>query len=143
MPDAGPRAELVALIQQIRRRWRLKLALRGAAIVLAGTLLALLVSASGLEALRFSASAIIGFRIAIAIVVVALLAWWVVAPLMRRVSDSQVALYLEEHDRSLQAQILSAVEAVAVTSANHSPALVERLVQMAVAKCRAPSIGTQ
>ena len=37
MPDAGPRAELVALIQQIRRRWRLKLALRGAAIVLAGS----------------------------------------------------------------------------------------------------------
>src|ERR1035437_6951187 len=135
MPDAGPRAELVALIQKIRRRWRLQLALRGAAIVLAGTLLALLVSASGLEALRFSASAIIGFRIAIAIIAVALLAWWVVAPLMRRVSDSQVALYLEEHDRSLQAQILSAVEAVAATSANHSPALVERLVQMAVARC--------
>ena len=64
MADAGHRAELVALIQRIRRRWRVKLMLRGAAIVIAGTLLALFASASGLEALRFSASAIIGFRIA-------------------------------------------------------------------------------
>ncbi len=136
MSDAGHRAELVDVIRHVRRRWRLKLALRGAAIVFAGTLLALVVSASGLEALRFSAASIIGFRVAIAIVVFALVVRSVVMPLMRRVSDLQVALYLEEHDRSLQAEILSAVEAVASTSANHSPALVDRLVQMAVAKCR-------
>ncbi len=45
------RAELVDVIHRVRNRWRLKLALRGAVIVVAGTLLALLLSASSLEAL--------------------------------------------------------------------------------------------
>ncbi len=57
------RAELVDVIRRVRNRWRLKLALRGAVIVVAGTLLALLLSASSLEALRFSPTAIISFRI--------------------------------------------------------------------------------
>ena len=56
MGDAGHRAELVEVIRQIRNRWRLKLALRGVVVVVAGSLLALLLSASGLEALRFSAA---------------------------------------------------------------------------------------
>jgi hypothetical protein len=137
MSDPGHRAELVNVIRQVRNRWRLKLTLRGAVIVVGGTLLALLLSASGLEALKFSAPAIIGFRIAIALVVVALLLRSVVEPLLRRVSDTQVALYLEEHDRSLQTEILSAVEAVETASPDHSPALVDRLVELAVEKCRA------
>ena len=58
------REELVAVIRRVRNRWRLKLALRGAVIVVAGTLLALLLSASSLEALRFSPTAIIAFRAA-------------------------------------------------------------------------------
>ena len=51
------RAELVDVIRRVRNRWRLKLALRGTVIVVAGTLLALLLSASSLEALRFSPTA--------------------------------------------------------------------------------------
>ena len=66
MGDAGHRAELVEVIRQIRNRWRLKLALRGVVVVVAGSLLALLLSASGLEALRFSAPAIIAFRVIVA-----------------------------------------------------------------------------
>src|SRR5581483_11803956 len=115
MGDAGDfgghRAELVDVIREVRRRWRLKLAARGAAIAIGGTLAVLLASASGLEALRFSPQAIVGFRILILVVVIALLARWVALPLMRRVTDGQVAMYLEECDPSLQAEILSAVEA--------------------------------
>ena len=51
----GHRAELVEVIRKIRNRWRLKLALRGVVVVVAGSVIALLLSASGLEALRFSA----------------------------------------------------------------------------------------
>jgi len=58
MSDPAGRAELVEVVREARRRWRMKLAARGAAIVIGGTLLALLVSASGLEALRFSSRAI-------------------------------------------------------------------------------------
>src|SRR5438034_1162686 len=136
MGDPGNRAELVEVIGQVRRRWRLKLALRGAAIVVGGTILALLLSASGLEALRFSASAIVGFRVVIVLVVAALIARFVAIPLTRRVSDGQVALYLEECDPSLEAEILSAVEAAAAASPDHSPALVDRLVALAVERCR-------
>src|SRR5256885_15534591 len=123
----GHRAELVDVIREVRRRWRIKLAVRGAAIAIGGTVLALLVSASGLEALRFSSRAIIGFRVLILLTVAALLARWVVAPLLRRVKDGQVAMYLEEQDPSLQAEILSAVEAAALETPSHSPALVDRL----------------
>src|SRR3954467_2785491 len=90
------RAELVDVIRRVRNRWRLKLALRGAVIVVAGTLVALLASASSLEALRFSPAAIIAFRILALAVFSALVVLGVVLPLRRQVNDSQVALYLEE-----------------------------------------------
>ncbi|MFN7984969.1 MAG: DUF4175 family protein, partial [Vicinamibacterales bacterium] len=133
------REELVAVIHRVRNRWRLKLALRGAVIVVAGTLLALFLSASSLEALRFSPAAIISFRIIAALVFAALVWIGFVLPLRRRVTDGQVALYLEEKDPSLQAAILSAIESVPAADGSDrgpSPALVERLVDQAIEKCR-------
>src|SRR5437870_10808297 len=106
-------AQLVAVIRRVRNRWRLKLALRGAVVVVAGTVLALLLSASGLESFRFSAPAIISFRIVTVAVFVGLLLYGLVWPLRRRVSDAQVAMYLEECDPTLEAAIISAVEATA------------------------------
>src|SRR3954467_13030978 len=94
------RAELVDVIHRVRNRWKLKLALRGAVIVVAGTLLALLASASSLEALHFSPAAIIAFRIIALLVFIGLVVVGFVQPLRRRVSDGQVALYLEEKDPS-------------------------------------------
>jgi hypothetical protein len=134
------RAELVEIIRQIRNRWRLRLALRGVVVVVAGSILALLLSASGLEAVKFSPSAIIAFRIVVAIVFVTLASLWLYRPLKRRVTDGQVALYLEEQDPTLEASILSAVEASsdeAVAADSHSPVLVDRLVRQAVEQCQA------
>src|SRR6185295_7772570 len=62
----------------------------------------------------------------------------------RRVSDTQVALYVEEHDKTLQAAILSAVEAQAAVKAgtNEVPAIIiEKLVEQAVEKVRAMDGG--
>src|SRR5436309_1646343 len=139
MGDSGHRAELVEIIRQIRNRWRFKLALRGVVVVVAGSLLVLLLSASGLEALRFSPGAIILFRLIVAAVFAALAGTWLWRPLRRRVTDAQVALYLEERDPSLEASILSAVEASsdqAIAEDTQSRALADRLVQQAVDKCR-------
>ena len=145
MPDGfggGQRvSELVRVIHHVRNRWRMRLALRGAVIVVVGTLMALFLSASSLQALKFSAASIVSFRIA-AFGVFAGLAWYgLVLPLRRRVTDSQVALYLEEHDPTLQSAILSAVESSSMVSDESdkgpSPQLVERLVEQAIERCGA------
>src|SRR5579872_7029835 len=105
------RLELVEVIHRVRNRWRVRLAIRGAVVVVAGTLLALFLSASSLQALRFSPAAIITFRF-IAIAVFVALVWQFLARALRRqVTDGQVALYLEENDPTLEAAILSAIEA--------------------------------
>src|SRR6185312_5079161 len=121
------RNELVEVIHRVRNRWRVRLALRGAVVVVAGTVLALLLSASGLESFRFSAPAIIAFRILSVGIFVALLVYGFVWPLRRRVTDAQVAMYLEECDPTLEAAIISAVEATADGGSEaHSPKLVEK-----------------
>jgi hypothetical protein len=58
-----------------------------------------------------------------------------VRPLMRKVSDEQVALYLEEHEPSLEATIITAMEAErAGRSHEVSPGLVQKLVEAAIAR---------
>src|SRR5947207_1824454 len=137
------RTELVNVIRSVRNRWRVKLAMRGAVVVVAGTALALLLSASGLESFRFSAAAIIAFRIISITIFVGLLAYGLVWPLRRRVTDSEVAMYLEESDPTLESAIISAVEATANGgSPDHSPQLVERLVEQAIDRCTAVESGS-
>ena len=137
-----PRTELVDVIRRVRNRWRGRLALRGAVVVMAGTVLALLLSASGLESFRFSAPAIITFRVVTVTVFVGLLCYGLVWPLRRHVTDAQVAMYLEECDPTLEAAIISAVEATSGGGSEaHSPRLVEKLVEQAIAQCRALDHG--
>ncbi|MGE4056691.1 MAG: DUF4175 family protein, partial [Vicinamibacterales bacterium] len=135
---ADRRQELVDVIHRVRNRWRAKLALRGALIVIGGTLTALLLSAGGLEWLRFTPTAIIGFRVAAFIIFAGLVYIGLIQPLRRRVSDGQVALYLEEKDPTLEAAILSAVETSGRTDSENGPSqqLIERLVDQAIARCR-------
>src|SRR5258708_1029369 len=136
------RTELVDVIRRVRNRWRQRIALRGAVVVVARTVLALLLSARGLEGLRFSAPAIVAFRIVAVGVFVSLLGWALVWPLRKRVTDSQVAMHLEERDPTLEAAIISAVEATADGPLkDHSPHLVEKLVEQAIDRCRALEHG--
>src|SRR6266700_3477214 len=107
----GDRSELTGIIHDIRKRWRMKLAMRGAAFFLAGAVLALLVSAYGLERLKFSPGSIIAFRVAMIMITGVLGTYFFVLPQWRRVTDEQVALYLEECEPSLETAILSAIEA--------------------------------
>src|SRR5690349_16119701 len=135
-------SELVEIIHQVRRRWRMKLALRGALGVVALGVLVLLLSAYGLESWRFTAGAIITFRVVVGIAIVGLIGYLLVRPLMRQASDEQVALYLEEHEPSLQAAIISAVEAEHGGSGSpFSATLVRKLVESAIEKARAIDNG--
>ena len=136
--------DLVGVIQQVRRRWKYKLLLRGAVGLLALGFIAFVLSAWGLEAWRFSAGSIITFRIILPLIILGLLGWFIVRPMLRRASDDQVALYLEEHEPSLQAEIISAIEATRLAGSDaspHSAALVRRLVESAVEKCQRIEYG--
>ena len=137
-------SDLMGVIHQIRRRWRYKLMLRGAVGVLGLGAAALVFSAWGLESWRFSPASIITFRVLIAIAFASLVGWFIVRPLLWHVSDEQVALYLEEHEPSLQAEIISAIEASRLAASDNSPhsqVLVRRLIESAVAKCEAIDWG--
>jgi len=135
----SPREDLFRVIRQVRQRWRLKIVLRGLAVMVTAGIVAFLLSAYGLEYFRFSAPAIITFRILTYLTLTLLLVWSLLLPLSRRVSDESVALYLEEHEPSLQASVLSALEESGKPDVSSrvdmSPALIRRLIEVAVEKC--------
>src|SRR5688572_24109046 len=134
-------SQLVTIIHDVRKRWRVKLAIRGAAIGAGCVAVALVGSALTLQWMRFTPESILLFRILLATVVAVVAYFCVVRPLLRSVSDEQVALYLEEHEPSLEAAIISAVEAERAGGPAHSPTLVRKLVQNAVEKVRALEDG--
>lgn len=148
MSSASERAlahqELLRVIRQVRRRWRLKIFLRGAAITVGVAFAAFLLSAWGMDRLAFSPGAVVAFRVGVYALLLFLIVRFLVLPLARRVSDERVALYLEEHEPSLQAALLSAIEVgrpdadgqSPATGGELSPALIHRLLEAAIAKCR-------
>jgi hypothetical protein len=123
----------------------MKVGLRGAAIVLATGLFALAVSAYAMDHFRYEPWAVTSFRLFAYVALAALATRFLVVPLWGRVPDERVALYLEEHEPSLQAAVLSAVEkgreAPAAGRLDHSPALVDRLVETAIEKCQTIEYG--
>jgi hypothetical protein len=137
--------ELREVIREVRRRWRLKVALRGAAIVVAAGLLALGVSAYAMDHFRYEPWAVTSFRVFAYVALLALTARFLVLPLWGRISDERVALYLEENEPSLEAAVLSAVEvggpSRAPERADRSEVLAARLVESAIEKCRTIDYG--
>jgi len=136
---------LLGVIRRVRARWRLKLALRGAAIVLGALVVAVLVGAYVMQTARFAPGAITGVRIAAYVVLVVLLIQYVLRPLLRRASDEHIALYLEEHEPSLDAAVLSAVEHGKLTqdTPDRSPQLARRLIESAIERSHSVADGAR
>ena len=141
----GSRDDVLRVIRHVRSRWRLRVAVRGVSVLVAAALGTFLASSYGLELFRFSPAAIVGFRIVTYVVLIAAGWWLFVRPVSRRVSDERVALYLEEHEPSLQAVVLSAVEesrkGERAARPDHSPLMVRRLIESAAAKVRDVDMG--
>ncbi len=128
-------SDLNQVINEVRSRWRLKLALRGVARSVGVAVVLFVVAAYGMEWVRFTAYSIIAARILMASAIIVAIFYFLVRPLRRRVTDEQVALYLEEHEPSLQARLVSAVEASQQGTTSASAALVRRLVEQALEGC--------
>jgi hypothetical protein len=140
LTGASHRQELVNVIREVRHRWRMKLLVRGAIIIVVGALLAIALASYGLQATKFSPTWVTGLRIATWTVFVGLLAFWLLRPLRKRVSDQQVALYIEEYEPSLQAAILSAIHVGALgtssTTEDVPQVIVDRMIEQAAEKAR-------
>lgn len=106
----SPGRELLEVVREVRRRWRLRQVLQGGAIVLAAGFAMFFLSTFGIDRLRFDPAWVTAFRLILWATVAGLVGWFVARPILRRVTDEQVALYLEEHEPSLKSAFLTAVE---------------------------------
>ena len=127
------RGRLLQVIADVRRRWRAKIVLRGALITAGAALILIVVAGYGLRDASIGYDAVVAVRAAAVVLVLALAARFLIMPLRRAVTDEQVALYLEEHEPSLQNVLISALDA---HSAQLSPALSSRTVEQAIERCR-------
>jgi hypothetical protein len=93
---------------------------------------------------RFEPSTVALVRVGSWLVLAAFAVRWLFLPLLRRPSETQVALYVEEHDPTLDAMVLSAVESTTsgAQESARSPRLVARLVDRALARTRTAGAGT-
>ena len=141
--------DLLRAVRRTRRRWRLKVALRGLIILLLAGFAALAASIWGLNYFLYSDRAVDIFRVLMWIALVAMIVRFLVLPLSRRVGDEQVALYIEEHEPSLQEKLLSAIEFAKrgeetgekeLSAA--SPELVQKLIESAILDCQAIDYGS-
>ncbi len=133
--------EVLALIRRVRRRWRMRVGLRGLLIVVAVGFLAFVVSVWGMDRLLYSERAIFWFRALTWLTLAALALRFLVLPLARRVSDEQIALYVEENEPSMQAALLSALELGPDAETNASPEFANELMSRVVEESRAIDFG--
>jgi hypothetical protein len=130
-----PPNDLLGIIRYVRTRWRARLAVKGAVRLIAVNVAVFFALAYLMQWSRFTPTSILFARLVLAASIVGSIYFFIVKPLRRRVTDDQVALYLEEKEPSLQTMLISAVESSREGRHWESSALVEKLVAQAVEKC--------
>jgi murein L,D-transpeptidase YcbB/YkuD len=133
--------DLLEAVARVRRRWRARRLLQGVAAFCLAALAVLLAGGGWLAGAGLSAGTVLALRAVGWLLLIAVLVRWLVLPLIRRVSDEQVALYVEEHDPGLQAVLVSALEQVKGAAPTASPALAERVVAEALGRLREADDG--
>src|SRR5690349_15804977 len=130
-----PPTDLLGIIGYVRARWRARLAVKGAVRAFVVNVAVFFALAYLMQWSRFTPASILFSRLVLAASIVGSIYFFLVKPLRRRVTDDQVALYLEEKEPSLQTMLISAVESSREGRHWESTALVEKLVQQAIDKC--------
>ncbi len=135
---------LLGIIRRVRNRWRLRVLLRGLAVVLVTALATLVLASWGLDAFQYRPWAVLGLSGATYSALGYGFYRFLVRPLGRRVTDEQVALYVQEHS-DIDAALLSAVEFGSSGQRRDtddvSPQFVEKLVEQAVNRGRQIDFG--
>jgi len=129
------REQLLRVVRSVRNRWRLRVMLRGAALLMLSAVGLLLLAGYAIDSLRFDPTAVAVVRLAAWLAFGAVTLRLVALPLFRRVSDQRVALYLEEHEPSLEGRVVSAVEFDRESAPGASSAFIERIIHSAAEEC--------
>ena len=110
---ASPRSsydDLLRVIRRVRNRWRTRRLILGFTVVGAAAVLVVGVSSAAMDALRYAPWVVRGLQAAAWLTFGAAVWRFVVRPLRSRVTDEQVARYVEEHDPTLRESVSSGVE---------------------------------
>ncbi len=103
--------ELQKSIGRARTRMRAIALARGAALFLGLSLVVVGGAILLVDRWNYTNSAVSEIRNVSLLLIVGLLAWFLVRPLLRKVSDAQMARYIEERNPHLQERLITAVEA--------------------------------
>ncbi len=143
--SGGEQSQLLGVVRDVRTRYRAKLALRGAAITIAAGWALVALGGVLMNAFHYADGVVLAVRIVAIATILGMTAWFIVRPLLPKLHDEQVALYLEEHERSLKATVITAVEmqnsARAESMPMRSPALIDRLTRTALERVRLAGDG--
>ena len=139
--EGSERRELRNVVQTVRRRWRTRSILRGIFFSTVSVVSALLIVGVLIERWPWGPTSvtIIAALIYAGAAVIAIVT--LVRPLLRRVSDRQVVLYLKEHEPGLKSEILTAVAALNEETDPRSAELLVGLIRSAVLRARAVDGG--
>ncbi len=107
-PSSG--GDLLRVIRRVRNRWRTRRLILGFTMVGAAAVLVVGMSSAAMDALRYAPWVVRGLQAAAWLAFGAAVWRFVVRPLRSRVTDEQVALYVEEHDPTLRESVSSGVE---------------------------------
>lgn len=138
-------SQLIGVVRGVRSRYRAKLALRGATITIAVGWALIALGGVLMNAFHYSDGIVLTVRIVAIASILGMAAWFIVRPLLPKLHDQQVALYLEEHERSLKASVITAVEMQHGTgpapTALRSSAFIDRLTRTALERVRLAGDG--
>src|SRR5579862_9218067 len=109
-PSLTAEAQLLDVVRGVRNRWRARHLLRGATIVAAGSFVLLVAASYTMELFRYAESAVLVSQIVAVLGIVALVVRFLVIPWMSPARDESVALYVEEHEPTLDGALVTAVE---------------------------------
>ena len=102
--------ELLRVIRRVRNRWRTRRLILGFTMVGAAAVLVVGVSSAAMDALRYAPWVVRALQAAAWLAFGAAVWRFVVRPFRSRVTDEQVARYVEEHDPTLRESVSSGVE---------------------------------
>ena len=106
----SPYEDLLRVIRRVRNRWRTRRLILGFTMVGAAAVLVVGVSSAAMDALRYAPWVVRGLQAAAWLTFAAVVWRFVIRTLRSRVTDEQVARYVEEHDPTLRESVSSGVE---------------------------------